>query len=426
VSIFLGKGDGTFEISTVYAAGVAGRDGDPHGTLAVVGDFNGDGILDLAAINNYAGTVSILLGKGDGTFRAAPCYLPGGGSVAVADFNGDGIPDLAVANSGGSVDPFGSLSILLGNGDGTFQARKSYVAGGNPFVVAVGDFNGDSIPDLVVPNFKYGAGAVSVLLGNGDGTFQAALTMAAGNQPTSVAVGDFNRDGKLDIVTTNFVEEIPRKGWPPFVVGSDLRVVLGNGDGTFQPPQTYAVGPPESAPISVAVGDFNGDGALDLAVTNSGVGTLSIFLGKGDGTFQAAQNQSVGPTSRSVAVGDFNGDGIPDLAVTGSYFSYLPATVKVLLGNGDGTFQAPQAYPVGTGAYWVTTGDFNRDGVLDLAVADVSSGVSVLLGNGDGTFQAAQSYVAGPGGQIGVGDLNNDGYPDLVLSKALTVLLNTP
>ena len=305
VGVFLGKGEGTFQAPIFYATGLGG-------TSVTVADFNGDGVVDLA-LTDFPGvagvdsTVSILLGKGDGTFQAARCYVPGGpsgveavfDSVAVADFNGDGVPDLVVVQVNALPSPSyqgpyqGNVVVLLGNGDGTFQSPQSYISGGNSSFVAVGDFNGDGIPDLVVVNtsFGFGAGTVGVLLGNGDGTFQAALTTAAGNGPNCVAVGDFNGDGKLDIVTTNFAASGDR--YQTDIVENDVRVFLGNGDGTFQPAQVYAVDAPDSHPTFVAVGDVNGDGIPDLAVIEAS-SMLDLFLGNGDGTFQAAQSYAVG------------------------------------------------------------------------------------------------------------------------------------
>jgi len=347
------------------------------------------------------------------SFAAAVNYAVGTTpySVAVGDFNGDGRADLAVANEGS-----GTVSVLLGNGDGTFQAAVNYAVGTTPGSVAVGDFNGDGKADLAVTNFN---GTVSVLLGNGDGTFQAALNYRAGPSPgvTSVAVGDFNRDGKADLAVTD--------DYGPLSPDGTVNVLLGNGDGTFQAAVNYTVG---SEPQSVGVGDFNGDGKADLAVTDYSSqdpfsGAVNVLLGNGDGTFQAAVNYSVGPGATSVAVGDFNCDGKADLAVTN-----FNGTVSVLLGNGDGTFQAAVNYIASPGATSVAVGDFNRDGKADLAEADVAGTVSVLLGNGDGTFQAAVNFTVGLEPQsVGVGDFNGDGKADLAVANEGTasILLNT-
>jgi len=203
----------------------------------------------------------------------------------------------------------------LGNGDGAFQAQQTYVLAGTPGQVAIGDFNRDGKLDLVVANpFN---NMVSVLLGNGDGTLQPPSTYAAGNLSGSVAIGDFNRDGKPDLAVANYGD-------------NDVSVLLGNGDGTFQPQQTYAASAPAGA---VAVADFNRDGKTDLVVTSSNLGvnsTLSILLGNGDGTFQTKQSYAVGNDPFWLVVADFNGDGQPDIAFSNPTVS-LPNTVSVLL-----------------------------------------------------------------------------------------------
>jgi hypothetical protein len=361
VSILLGKGDGSFLTARNYDVG-----SNPQSVA--VGDFNGDGSPDLAVANSKDYTVSILLGKGDGTFQAARSYTAGGTSVAVGDFNGDRIPDLAVADQ-----DYSTVSVLLGNGDGTFQVAEDYLVVANPVSVAVGDFNGDGVPDLTVAN--YGSGTVSVLLGKGDGIFQAPYGyppygyLIAGYFPISLVVGDFNGDGRFDLAVTG-----------PTVVS----VLLGKGDGTFLAAQIYAAG---YSPNSVAVGDFNGDGHLDIAVANDidRFGTVSILLGKGDGTFLPAHSFSAGLSSHSVAVGDFNGDGHLDLAVANSgerpFYSY-GGSMSVFLGKGDGTFQFPLYYFVGPAPQFVVVGDWNGDGFPDLAIV-AGGGVTVLLNAAD-------------------------------------------
>jgi hypothetical protein len=344
--------------------------------------------------------------------------VPDPSTVALGDFNSDGHLDLAVANSGMSDNPGSTLSILLGKSDGTFQDAQSYAVDAgpdaHPTFVAVGDFNGDGHLDVAVADYV----TVSILVGNGDGSFQVAQTYAV--PAYSVAVGDFNGDGILDFAISNDIH-------PNGTVG----ILLGNGDGSFHADQSYATG---SNPASIALGDFNGDGHPDLAV-GCEEGTLSVLLGNGDGTFQDAQGYDGGRSrggAYSVAVADFNGDGSPDLAIANHFFG---GTVSVLLGKSDGTFKDAQSYLVGAGPFSgphsVAVADFDGDGHLDLAVVATDGTLSVLLGNGDGTFQDAQifdTHSGMTGAWSGVtGDFNGDGFPDVAvtnLSNDVSILLN--
>ncbi len=324
-------------------------------------DFNDDGKLDLAVANEGNDNVSIFLGKGDGTFEPAVNYsvesVPD--SLVVGDFNHDGKLDLAVSNF-----TSGTVSVLLGNGDGTFQPAVSYGVGSNPQGAAVGDFNGDGKLDIVVTNGSSNSNSVSVLLGNGDGTFEKAVDYGVGTSPISVGVGDFNGDGKLDLVVAN-------------EASGNVSVLLGNGDGTFQTAVNY----PAVGLNSVVVGDFNGDGKLDFAVgeglcrKTSCPNNLETFLGNGDGTFQPGQLSPAVPfvTGHLIELGDFNGDGKLDL-ITANETS---GSVSLFLGTGTGEFQPAVTYPIGTNPFAIAVGDFNDDGRLDIAV--VSGGLTVLL-----------------------------------------------
>ena len=367
----------------------------PTGSVTFEDASNNNASVAMASLNSQTAALGFPLS----TYAAGNYPY----AVAVGDFNGDGKPDLVVANEGD-----GTVSVLLGNGDGSFQAQQTYNVGNCPYGIAVGDFNGDGKPDIVVVNEC--DNTASVLLGNGDGTFQAQQTFAVGNYAVSVAVGDFNGDGNPDLVAANNGD-------------GTVSVLLGNGDGTFQAQQTYAVG---HSPQSVAAGDFNGDGKADLVVANSSDNTVSVLLGNGDGTFQSQQTYAAGYYPSSVAVADFNGDGKPDVVVANAG----DFTVTVLLGNGDGTFQVEQSYNAGGCAYSIAVGDFNGDGKSDVVTAnECNDTVSVLLGKGDGTLQPQQTYSAGSTPYfVAVGDFNGDGSTDVVAadaySNAVSVLLN--
>ena len=378
-------------------------------------------------------------------FAPAVTYDSGGygaASVAVADVNRDGKPDLIVANACASIngnsctDTDGVIGVLMGNGDGTFQPPVTYDSGPlGAQVVAVSDVNGDRFPDLIVSNGCYGVNncsdSVSVLLGNGDGTFKTPVVYSSGGYfPYAVAIADVNRDGKPDVLVVNTCADN--------TCGTDgtVGVLLGNGDGTFQPAVVYDSG--GAFAMSVAVAALNGDGKPDLVVayqgcfncqTNPNVGVL---LGNGDGTFQTSvPYETVGYFATSVAVADVNGDGKPDLLVVNECSEFTckkPGSVAVLLGNGDGTFQPAVAYSSGgIFPFSVAVADVNGEGKLDLLLANFCADLpctnkgllGVLLGNGDGTFQSAVTYATGGYDTfwMAAADVNGDGKPDLLATN---------
>jgi FG-GAP-like repeat/FG-GAP repeat len=353
---------------------------NPWPQSVAVGDFNGDGKLDLAvpvySIFTPLSDMNILLGNGDGTFSAGPAFPLAGQNVnnaAVADFNGDGKPDLAI-----SLPDANEIQVLLGNGDGSFTPLPAITANA-VFVVVTADLNRDGKADLVAVN--PGLGTVTILLGNGDGSFTSAPSITTPTSgpggvavvPVALTVDDFNKDGILDMAVVNgpqFDQGVP----------GSLTILLGNGDGTFTATSgSIATG---NSPIFVAAGDLNGDGNPDLVVTNMNhgfpdLGTLIVLLGNGDGTFTPTPTTlTVGSIPSTVSVADFNGDGKPDLVTANAGSN----TVSVLLGNGDGTFAAPMNVAAGTDPIFAATADFNHDGIPDLAMANNStSSVTVLL-----------------------------------------------
>lgn len=367
-------------------------------------------------------------------------------SIAVGDFNRDGKLDLATAQYGG-------VSVALGDGDGAFQPPIVYAVPGYVESVAVGDFNRDGKPDLVVSSWIGGASgpisSVSVLLGIGNGTFQSPIVFSIqlppsvstiGAQAGSLVIGDFNGDGVQDLAVVLVVPTV-------LVPNTYVLSLVGNGDGSFTAPTTYAAGPGTS---SMAMGDFNRDGALDLAVTNFGCGdvhcaamSISALLGNGDSSFQTATSYETTASPSALAVGDVNGDGIDDIVATTVLFRFpMPSSysIDLLLGVGDGTFQPALSYPLTFFPKSVAIADFDRDGKPDLAITCIpdgtitingSAGVAIMRGNRDGTFQPPVSIPTGQGQypiSITVADLNHDDKPDIVFAdladgKAI-VLLN--
>ncbi len=358
-------------------------------TAGASADFNGDGIPDLAIMNSEENAIAVFLGKGDGTFTpgnkifqvgTTPCVLPDQPSncaLTAGDFNHDGNADL-VATSG--VD--NTIIVELGHGDGTFSpANGSPITVGNfPQAVKIGDFNGDGLQDLAVANAK--DNTISILLGNGDGTFTAASgsPITVGSFPFFVAIADFDGNGTADIAASNQND-------------NTVSILLGNGDGTF----TQASGSPipnfKYNPGPVITADFNGDGKVDLAVSNftpsdpsSTLTSVNILLGNGDGTFTNAPGSpiTVGVDAWALAAADFNQDGKTDLAVDnyGQIDSFPTQTLSILLGNGNGTFTAlGTPIQLGQSPNDLVTADFNGDGSTDLAIPELADGTTTILLN---------------------------------------------
>ncbi len=377
---------------------------DPTGAAALGGDWVLEattGTIEASALNfpDYNDTLGL-------SFGTAASYTIGNypHTIVVADFNHDGKDDLAVTSEGEY-----TISILLGQGDGTFTPKVNYSVYYTSYGLATSDLNNDNNLDLVATDS--GSGHVCVLLGNGDGTFQDKVSYDVRNVPESVAIGDLNGDGKLDIAVANKADAV-------------ISMLFGNGDGTFQTKIDY---PSVSGSTWITIQDLNNDQKNDIVTANPSGGTISVRLGNGDGTFQNKVDYTTGDGPNSAAVGDVNGDDKLDLVVAAKNST----SVSVLLGNGDGTFQARTTYTAGTPPQWVTLGDFDKDGKVDIAAVSYSSdSVSLLRGNGDGTFRTKIDYAAGDAPEfITVGDVNGDHKLDLVTanhwSGDVSVLLNT-
>jgi hypothetical protein len=415
VSVLLGKGDGTFAAHVDYAVGAAPQS-------IAVGDFNGDGKLDIIVDYGFENShVAVLLGNGDGTFKPfiATTAGPQGGGIAIGDFNGDGKLDVAIADN---EPPSLGVDIMLGNGDGTFQAPVSYATADNPRMVVVADFNGDKKLDLATVNSQ--SATVSVLLGNGDGTFQTHqdLSTAKIGGCISLAAADLRNDGNVDIIAG-------------CQSAGEIAVFLSNGNGTFKPEKSYVV--PDGVD-DIVVADVNGDGKIDVATTNGG-NNVSVLAGSGTGTLKAAVAFGTNYGSMGVAAADFNGDGKVDLvtANSGAPFATTTANISVLLSNGKDLFAARTDYSVATGtqtgAYsGIATADLTGNGKLDLVIPISNRPeVSVLINKGTGTFDAPVSYALPVNPQaVALGDFNNDHKMDIVVSNfggtgSISVLLNS-
>jgi uncharacterized protein (TIGR03437 family) len=408
-TVALGKGDGTFGGAPPQSTSVACQTASP-----VIADLNGDGKADLVLTCEDGGatSVAVLLGNGDGTFQRET-YYPAASvyALAVGDLNGDGIPD--IATSGGT--------ILFGDGKGGFPTRKDYVSD-TTGSVTIADFDGDGKPDLIfgAGNATYLSGAagrtMTVMFGDGKGAFTGAPvlhTPAAPADSQVFAAADFNGDGIPDLVLATSTE--------PFST-VQVTTFLGQGNGQFTAGTTQTVGVADGA-NGVVAADFNHDGKTDLAVLLV-TGEVWIFLGNGDGTFRSPLTVTLpsAPGYFDLTAIDVNGDGIPDLAVMAYGANSDAPSVLVLLGKGDGTFSPPVFTLNGT-AGAVAFGDFNGDGKLDMAVANAgSANVSVYLGKGDGTFpNVVTTALPSPFGSFEVlngmvaADFNGDGDLDLAL-----------
>ena len=386
VTILLGRGDGAFD-----AAPAIPRLGEGP-SAAAVGDLDRDGALDLAVV--YAGSdeVRVLMGAGDGSFIPRPESVPVGVepyAVEVADLNADGWLDLLVAGFQSH-----DVAVMLGQGDGTFVPLGRLEMGSAPIALEVADFNGDRLPDLAVASLS--AGHVGVALGLGDGRFGAAAPYAVGHSPRWVSAGDVDGDEVLDLVTANTGHD-------------DVSVLLGLGDGTFGQQQRYPAG---VDPAAAALGDVDGDGDLDMVVSNITSNDVSLLMGRGDGSFEAQQRLPAGTNPRCVALHDVDRDGAQDLLVCNG----ADGDLGVRLGRGRPSQGFVQRLATGAQPMAAVAGDFDRDGRLDLAVANQVGSVSVALGLEDGSWNPLPPHgVPGDAYGLAAGDLDGDGRVDLAV-----------
>jgi hypothetical protein len=403
VSVLLGKGDGTFAAEVDYATtwhpetdGLYLSLGRFSTSSLALGDLNGDGKLDLAD-----GT-TVLYGTGDGRFSAVGGSSVGSAPIVVGDLNGDGRPDLVTTS--GDI-----LRVLLGKAGGALAApdinKVDYPTRLQASTMALVDLDGNGKLDIVAANVIPGESAVSVLLGMDDGTFATNVDYPTAESPLSMALGDLDGDGKLDVATANS--------------GADsVSVLLGKGDGSFAPRVDISLaGSTRTIPVSIALGDLDGDGHTDIVCATVETSSVSVLLGRGNAAFAAKVEYATGAKPVALALGDLSGDGKLDLVTANSDAK----TVGVLLGRGDGTFAAIVEYPTGGQPRSVALGDFDRDGKLDVVTGNPDTKtVSVLLGRGDGTLAAR---VDSPGrfavGSIVLGDVNGDGKLDIVTGSYL-------
>lgn len=404
VDVFLNNGSGGFPVNPSGIVTVT----DP--VAMVAGDFTNSGQISIAVAGG-SGNVTVL-GNIGASYSTTQITIAGGFSgITTADLNHDGNLDLALSDSTGS-----KVDVLFGDGSGNFSPSGSYAVGSNPSGIASADFNHDGNPDLAVTNA--GGNNVSILLGSATGTFTVESTApAAGTDPIAIAVTDANGDGNPDIIAFDAaIGNTTTQG--------SVAILLGTSTGTFQPALIEDLSDVPGSEAAVA--DFNRDGKPDMAIVERTEGYIALLFDNllptqyPDGRSFAALNalsNGYGNMADSVAVGDFNQDGLQDIAV-----SYLEDnTVQVLTNNGNG-FNTPKVYSVGHQPYFIASGDFNGDGYADLVTANTTDGtVSVLLNKGataPGTFLPAVPYSVGKQPyQVAIGDLNDDGIPDLAVTN---------
>ena len=362
----------------------------------IIADFNHDGLLDFAVEDSEYNLVGVRLGDHKGQFGPLVSYLTGYNpqNLAAADFNGDGKLDLVTVNSSDQ----GGVSVLLGNGDGTFASHKDFALSNQISHVAVGDLNGDTIADLVTDSAtSYG---LQVFIGIGDGTFAAPAPYSTGVYISSIALGDVNGDSRLDVIASN-------------TSNGSVMVRLGNGNGTLGKASDYSVG--SDYPQALAVGDVNGDHNLDVVVASTYPNLVAVMLGDGTGTLTSSLTYTTAGVA-GATLGDLNRDGKLDIVLLEPDPSGAVGNVGVRLCLGTGAFGKEVLYPFSTRAASPAVGDFDEDGLPDVAAVDASNGAMVVLfGKGDGTLYDSVRYpILNCPNSVTLGDTNRDGTLDLI------------
>jgi hypothetical protein len=372
-----------------------------------VADFNGDGNLDIALANRSSNDISVLLGKGNGTFATQVKYAAGTGgpdpvSIVAADVNGDGKPDLIVADSGTN-----KISVLINSGTGTFGTAVPYSVGKVPSAVAVGDLNGDGFPDIAVTNSA--DSTVTILLNSGSGTFTVSNTYPTDVNPSAVVIANLG-NGSNDLAVAN-------QG------GNDVSILLNQGNGTFAAAKNYCVvstaGSCNSvaavSPVSLVAVDLNGDNKIDLAVASLGQ-SVTTLLNNGSGVFTLTATATSSQTPQAIAAGLFSTSTTPALVVADNSTN----SFEIYPGTGNGNLATPLSYLSGSKPIAIAVGDFNNDKKLDVAVVNnTDDDVAVILGTGTGTFTDIENFIAGANSTaLVVGDFNGDNLADYLVNNS--------